>query len=332
MCPWPRERQARSWASSCSTCCAPSAGPWPKWRPSSILFAAGVWAASVAERHWQRTDPGPVVIDEVVGMLITLLLAAADGPGRVRRVPGVPGARRVEAVAGGPVRVAARRPGRDGRRRDGRHLRPSADARPDCGGARRLAGMSGGACADPHGRDRGRGQRAAGDHASRHQLAVPHRTAEPRRHRRGVQGRGRRQPRRLRAGGAVVRGARGPAGDVRRAGSDRRRRDAGGRGRGVRPAPGGGSRADRAPASPVRGARLRGRDAREQSPAGDGAARRGRDRQRGRQRPRPVARSRRPRRGAAAGAAARAQADVRRRWSTNACVRGPTGPAWPGSW
>jgi phosphatidylglycerophosphatase A len=37
------------------------------------LFAAGVWAASQAERALGGTDPGPVVIDEVVGMLITLL-------------------------------------------------------------------------------------------------------------------------------------------------------------------------------------------------------------------------------------------------------------------
>jgi phosphatidylglycerophosphatase A len=32
----------------------------------------GVWGASVAERELGRTDPGPVVMDEVVGMLITL--------------------------------------------------------------------------------------------------------------------------------------------------------------------------------------------------------------------------------------------------------------------
>jgi phosphatidylglycerophosphatase A len=36
------------------------------------LFAAGVWAAGAAERYFGGTDPGPVVIDEVVGMLITL--------------------------------------------------------------------------------------------------------------------------------------------------------------------------------------------------------------------------------------------------------------------
>jgi phosphatidylglycerophosphatase A len=40
----------------------------------AALAAAGVWSAGVAERHLGRTDPGAVVIDEVVGMLITLLL------------------------------------------------------------------------------------------------------------------------------------------------------------------------------------------------------------------------------------------------------------------
>lgn len=43
------------------------------------LFVAGVWAASAAERHFGGTDPGPVVIDEVVGMLITLAFIPA-GP------------------------------------------------------------------------------------------------------------------------------------------------------------------------------------------------------------------------------------------------------------
>ena len=36
------------------------------------LFAAGVWAGTVAERYFGGIDPGPIVIDEVVGMLITL--------------------------------------------------------------------------------------------------------------------------------------------------------------------------------------------------------------------------------------------------------------------
>jgi phosphatidylglycerophosphatase A len=37
------------------------------------LFAAGCWAGSVAEAHYGRTDPGYVVLDEVIGMLLTLL-------------------------------------------------------------------------------------------------------------------------------------------------------------------------------------------------------------------------------------------------------------------
>jgi phosphatidylglycerophosphatase A len=38
------------------------------------LFAVGSWAGTVAERHFGRTDPGQVVIDEVMGMLITLFM------------------------------------------------------------------------------------------------------------------------------------------------------------------------------------------------------------------------------------------------------------------
>lgn len=37
-----------------------------------LLFAAGVWAGTAAERYFGGIDPGPIVIDEVVGMLITL--------------------------------------------------------------------------------------------------------------------------------------------------------------------------------------------------------------------------------------------------------------------
>ena len=39
-----------------------------------LVFAVGAWSGSVAERHFQAIDPGPVVIDEVLGMLITLFL------------------------------------------------------------------------------------------------------------------------------------------------------------------------------------------------------------------------------------------------------------------
>jgi phosphatidylglycerophosphatase A len=38
----------------------------------AALFAAGVWAGTTAERYFGGVDPGPIVVDEVVGMLITL--------------------------------------------------------------------------------------------------------------------------------------------------------------------------------------------------------------------------------------------------------------------
>jgi phosphatidylglycerophosphatase A len=38
------------------------------------IFVAGAWSGTVAEHHFQSTDPGPVVIDEVMGMLITLFM------------------------------------------------------------------------------------------------------------------------------------------------------------------------------------------------------------------------------------------------------------------
>jgi len=38
------------------------------------LFALGIWSGTVAEHHFGGTDPGPIVLDEVVGMLVTLFL------------------------------------------------------------------------------------------------------------------------------------------------------------------------------------------------------------------------------------------------------------------
>jgi phosphatidylglycerophosphatase A len=40
----------------------------------ALVTVVGVWAATAAERHFAREDPGPVVIDEVAGTLLTLLL------------------------------------------------------------------------------------------------------------------------------------------------------------------------------------------------------------------------------------------------------------------
>jgi phosphatidylglycerophosphatase A len=40
----------------------------------AFLFAIGVWSGNAAERHFGGVDPAPVILDEVVGMLITLAL------------------------------------------------------------------------------------------------------------------------------------------------------------------------------------------------------------------------------------------------------------------
>ena len=40
-----------------------------------VLFALGSWGGNIAEHHFGRTDPGQVVIDEVMGMLVTLFHA-----------------------------------------------------------------------------------------------------------------------------------------------------------------------------------------------------------------------------------------------------------------
>lgn len=47
------------------------------------IFAIGVWAGGVAERHFASTDPGPVVIDEVAGMLITLFMSPVGWLGAI---------------------------------------------------------------------------------------------------------------------------------------------------------------------------------------------------------------------------------------------------------
>lgn len=46
---------------------------------SVLLYLVGVWAASHAERALQSVDPGPVVIDEVVGQMLTFLIRPAAG-------------------------------------------------------------------------------------------------------------------------------------------------------------------------------------------------------------------------------------------------------------
>ena len=40
----------------------------------AVIVVIGLWSATEAEHHFGGIDPGPVVIDEVVGMLMTLAL------------------------------------------------------------------------------------------------------------------------------------------------------------------------------------------------------------------------------------------------------------------
>ena len=49
----------------------------------AALFAVGIWSGTLAEHHFGGVDPGPIVLDEVVGMLITLCLLPVNGAGAV---------------------------------------------------------------------------------------------------------------------------------------------------------------------------------------------------------------------------------------------------------
>ena len=49
----------------------------------ALIFAIGLWAGTVAEHHFGGIDPGPVVLDEVVGMLITLALLPVNLTGAI---------------------------------------------------------------------------------------------------------------------------------------------------------------------------------------------------------------------------------------------------------
>jgi phosphatidylglycerophosphatase A len=74
-----------------------------------IVFAAGAWSGTIAERHFHTADPRHVVIDEVLGMLITLLFNPVGWTGavlgfllfRVADIVKPFPARRLEALHGG---------------------------------------------------------------------------------------------------------------------------------------------------------------------------------------------------------------------------------------
>jgi phosphatidylglycerophosphatase A len=49
----------------------------------AVLFALGIWAGTIAERYFGGIDPGPIVLDEVVGMLITLAFIPVGLPAAI---------------------------------------------------------------------------------------------------------------------------------------------------------------------------------------------------------------------------------------------------------
>jgi len=73
-----------------------------------IVVAVGTWSASAAERHYRREDPGEIVIDEVAGMMLTLLWLPS---GWVPFLVGFLAFRFFDIVKPFPARLAERLPG-----------------------------------------------------------------------------------------------------------------------------------------------------------------------------------------------------------------------------
>ena len=59
------------------------ASPFAQTTAVIALVLLGCWSGGVAERHFGRTDPGQVVIDEVAGMAITLFLNPVSWVGAI---------------------------------------------------------------------------------------------------------------------------------------------------------------------------------------------------------------------------------------------------------
>ena len=73
----------------------------------AVVLAVGVWAATAAERHYGRTDPGAIVIDEIAGMLIALFWIPVGWPGLL---VGFLAFRAFDIVKPFPARTAERLP------------------------------------------------------------------------------------------------------------------------------------------------------------------------------------------------------------------------------
>lgn len=58
-------------------------GHWVEVAAIVVTFVLGIWSGTEAEHHFGGTDPGPVVIDEVMGMLITLAFLPVTALGAI---------------------------------------------------------------------------------------------------------------------------------------------------------------------------------------------------------------------------------------------------------
>jgi phosphatidylglycerophosphatase A len=84
---------------------------WPlAWQLAliAVVSIVGTWAAGVAARHFNREDPGQVVIDEVAGQLVTLV---ATGAGLYGTVLGFFVFRALDIVKPWPAKRFERLPG-----------------------------------------------------------------------------------------------------------------------------------------------------------------------------------------------------------------------------
>ncbi|HEX4347639.1 MAG TPA: phosphatidylglycerophosphatase A [Vicinamibacterales bacterium] len=76
-----------------------------------VLFAAGSWSGTIAEEHFKKRDPGHVVLDEVMGMFITLLLYPRGAVGLKGAIAGFFLFRLFDIVKPPPARALERLPG-----------------------------------------------------------------------------------------------------------------------------------------------------------------------------------------------------------------------------
>ncbi|MBQ9565591.1 MAG: phosphatidylglycerophosphatase A [Synergistaceae bacterium] len=86
--------------------CLVSAGVPVPWQAILAVSGVGIWAAGVAERELGKTDPGCVVIDEAVGMWLSVLWLP-----RSFLIPGFLLFRLVDILKPFPVSAMERLPG-----------------------------------------------------------------------------------------------------------------------------------------------------------------------------------------------------------------------------